>query len=398
MFSILLIALYYIDLDSLASALGYSWLRSQTSGKTIAYISTPREDFVLRAENLYALGLVGIGSPFEELYCSGDPMPSQVSQFALVDHNVLNSRYASPTTRVVAVIDHHEDEGQYKDTADPRIIEPAGSCSSLVARLLQFSHLHLPIPPELSTLLLSAILIDTKGLKVGGKALDVDREAAAFLLPLSHLAGEEVSASSNITYLSSIQSLSATLEKNKSDVSHLSTRDLLRRDYKEYTFTMPASDPATRSSKIIKAGLATVPLRLSRFFASSKSPVEEIQDWISERDLSILGVLATFRSKKDKGRREQLWITKAADEDIQNKLWQGLESNEELRLKRLSFAKFTSVDNADNADDSEDDDVEEVPINEAAFGELYIAKAFKQCNAGATRKQTAPILRRILEA
>ena len=322
-------------------------------------------------------------------------MPSQVSQFALVDHNVLNSRYASPTARVVAVIDHHEDEGQYKDTADPRIVEPAGSCSSLVARLFQSSHF--PMPPELSTLLLSAILIDTKGLKAGGKALDVDREAAAFLLPLSHLAGQEVSVSSDITHLSSIQSLSATLEEKKSDVSHLSTRDLLRRDYKEYTFTMSASDPATRSSKIIKAGLATVPLRLSRFFTSSKSPMEEIQDWLSERDLSVLGVLTTFRNKKDKGRREQLWITKAADEDIQEKLWQGLESNEELRLKSLSFAKFTSVDNADTTDDSEDDDVEEGRTNEAAFGGLYIAKAFKQLNAGATRKQTAPILRRILE-
>ncbi|KAG2134148.1 uncharacterized protein EDB93DRAFT_848392 [Suillus bovinus] len=48
------------DLDSLASALGYAWLRSNTSGKAIAYITTPREDFVLRTENLHALGLAGI--------------------------------------------------------------------------------------------------------------------------------------------------------------------------------------------------------------------------------------------------------------------------------------------------------------------------------------------------
>jgi exopolyphosphatase len=59
-------------------------------------------------------GLAGINNPFEELYCSDDsiiPMPSQVSQFALVDHNVLRITYASTTASVVAVIDHHKDEG-----------------------------------------------------------------------------------------------------------------------------------------------------------------------------------------------------------------------------------------------------------------------------------------------
>jgi hypothetical protein len=75
------------------------------------------------------------------------------------------------------------------------------------------------IPPELSTLLLSAILIDTKGLKAGGKAVDVDREAAAYLIPLSHLARyEDVSALSDnqpITQHSSAQSLSATLGRKE---------------------------------------------------------------------------------------------------------------------------------------------------------------------------------------
>lgn len=386
LFSLCLTALRHVDLDSVASALGYAWVHSHTSGKAIAYITTPREDFVLRAENLHALGLAGITQPFEVLYCSGDPMPSQVSQFALVDHNVLNTRYASPTTRVVAVIDHHEDEGRYMHTADPRIIEPAGSCASLVARLSQSSHL--AMPQELSTLLLSAILIDTKGLKAGGKALDVDREAAAFLLPLSHLTcGEECSTLPEITHLSSVQSLSVALEEKKSDVSHLSTRDLLRRDYKEYAFRLPASD------HVITAGLATVPLRLSNFFTSSKSPVKEIRDWIVERDISVLGVLTTFRSKKGKGKREQLWIIKAGDEGIAEKLWRGLESNEELAMKRLAFAKLGSVDNTD----TEDSEEQEVITDEAVFGKSYIARAYKQGNASATRKQTAPILRRILE-
>ncbi|KAG1731344.1 uncharacterized protein EDB91DRAFT_1154603 [Suillus paluster] len=380
------------DLDTVASALGYAWLRSHTSGKTIAYLSTPREDFFLRGENIHALGLAEIKQPYEELYCSGDPMPSQVSKFALVDHNVLHPNYASPTARVVAVIDHHEDEGQYKDTADPRIIELVGSCSSLVARLYESSP-NLDIPPEVATLLLSANLVDTQGLKAGGKAVDVDREAATFLIPRSLVMGvSAVSTDQPITQSPSIQALSATLIEEKLAVSHFSTRDLLRRDYKEYLFKAPASDDATQSSKTINAGLATVPLRLSAFFASSKNPIKEIQDWLVERDLSILGVLTSYRNKKDKGRREQLWIIKAG-EGIEAKLWPGLKSSKELGLKRLDFSKF--VGNAD-AEESEDEDAEDVTSDETQFEELYSARAYKQ-NAKASRKQIAPVLKRIME-
>ncbi|KAJ8579458.1 DHH phosphoesterase [Rhizopogon salebrosus TDB-379] len=194
-------------------------------------------------------------------------MPLQAPQLALVDHNVLDPRYASLPVTVAAIIDHHADEEKYL-TAKPRIIETeAGSCASLVARI--FASLNLGMPGGLATLLLSAILIDTKGLK-GGKTSDIDRESAAFLLPLSPLTeGEEITPPSDVEHLPSVQSLFANLDKKKSDVSDLSTRDLLRRDYKEYAFNVPSSDLETQSSQTITAGLATVPLLL-RFFCSIK--------------------------------------------------------------------------------------------------------------------------------
>ncbi|KIK41289.1 hypothetical protein CY34DRAFT_806244 [Suillus luteus UH-Slu-Lm8-n1] len=360
-----------IDLDSLASALGYAWLRSTTRGKAITYTATLEEDFALRAENLYALGLAGINIPFEELYCSDDPiisMPSQVSQFALVDHNIFRITYASTTASVVA------------DTVNPRIVEPAGSCSSLVARSYQ-SFSNLSIPPELSTLLLSANLIDTNGLKTGGKALDVDREAAAFLIPQSLLAHNE-------------ESLSATLGEKKLSVSRLSTQDLLRRDYKKYVFSMPVSEDATQSSNVIRVGLATVPPRLSAFFASSSYPTKEIQDWFAERDLSVLGILTTFRNQKGKARRERFWIVKA-DKGIAEKVWQGLESSEVLELKRFDLSKVAGSVNA--GEESEGEDAEEATSDEAQFGESYVARTHKQGNTSAMRKQTAPILRKLMD-
>ncbi|KAG1764716.1 hypothetical protein EDD22DRAFT_978970 [Suillus occidentalis] len=281
------------DLDSLASALEYAWLRSNTSGKATTYTTTLKEDFALRAENLYALGLAGINNPCEELYCSDDPiipMPSQPS--------------------VVA------------DMANPRIVEPAGSCSSLVARsYLSFSNLS--IPPELSTLLLSAILIDTRCLKMGGKALN---------------------------------SLFVTLGEKKLSVSHSSTRDLLRRDYKEMRRNLP---------NVIKVGLATVPLRLSAFFASS--------NWFAERDLSVIGIFTTFRNQKGKGRRERFWIVNA-DKGITEKVCQGLESGEESEVKMMKKSR----------------------VMKRGLGS-HVARTYKQGNTSATRKQTAPILQRLME-
>ncbi|KAG0692393.1 hypothetical protein DFH29DRAFT_882526 [Suillus ampliporus] len=146
-------------------------------------------------------------------------------------------------------------------------------------------------------------------------------------------------------------SLSATLREEKLAVSHLSPRDLLRGDYKEYSFTAPASDDATQSSN-------------------------DIEDWLAERDLSVLSVLTTFRNKNDKGRREQLWVIKAPDEAVAAKLWPGLKSSEELGLERFAFSKFIG-NTGDTAEESEDDDAEEVTTDEA-FGESCIARAYKQ--------------------
>ncbi|KAG0698122.1 hypothetical protein DFH29DRAFT_1071286 [Suillus ampliporus] len=173
-------------------------------------------------------------------------------------------------------------------------------------------------------------------------------------------------------------SLSATLREEKLAVSHLSTRDSLRRDYNEYSFRAPASDDATQYSNVIQAENST----------------KEIEDWLAERDLSVLGVLTTFRNKNDKGRREQLWVIKAADEAVAAKLWSGLESSEELGLERFSFSKF--IGNTDTAEESEVDDAKEVATDEA-FGESCIARAYKQGVKSASRKQIAPILRRVME-
>ena len=95
----------------------------------VALTQTPRAELHLRAENLHALALAQL-DPDTDILCIDDvlissaeaPFPS--SSFALVDHNRLHTRFsrANPSARVVAVVDHHADEGLYRDSADPRLI------------------------------------------------------------------------------------------------------------------------------------------------------------------------------------------------------------------------------------------------------------------------------------
>lgn len=406
------------DLDSLASSIGFAWLLSHiptTDTKSIALITTPREDFVLRAENIHALQLVGIKEDFKEILCPEDlPKPNLCTNFALVDHNSLHPTYALPGALVTAIIDHHEDEGKYFDTASPRIIEPAGSCASLVTRAIML-YPTLQIPPELAALLLSAIVIDTHGLRKGGKAVGVDYEASGWLLPRANAPPSEGFLEQTVETLQHvaahpwIQSLSDTLSAKKVTLSHLNTRDLLRRDYKEYNFNLSSSICGNNPCSI-KAGLATVPLPLSSFFSPSPtSAVVATQGWIKERGLSVLGVLTTYKSTHGKSKRELMWVV---DENVcgprlPRALFDGFEVNEVLRAKRASFKRYgfdshLERDGKEVERGSIDEEVESVD-ERAAEGEAspfsvgLIARVYKQRNSAATRKQVAPILKRVLE-
>ncbi|KAK0486051.1 exopolyphosphatase [Armillaria novae-zelandiae] len=245
------------DLDSIASSIGFAWLSSQSS-TTVPYIQIDKEDLALRAENLYALQLAGIDNPQEQLLlpnnlASYTPFPS--TRFGLVDHNRLGSPFVSDAVRIEAVIDHHEDEQFYADTADPRVVTPAGSCSSLP----------------------------------GGKAVQADRDAVLHLLPSARLELPPSFSSANTDGLHdipSIISLSTMLATKKADVSHLSPRDLLRRDYKEYTFTLH-----WHPDKPI------LPLQLKDWGTES-------QAYMQSRELHVLGVLTTFKKAKKSGKEK----------------------------------------------------------------------------------------------
>lgn len=388
------------DLDSLASAIAYAWYLSEILLlPSAALAQTPRDDLHLRAENAHALSLAGVG--VEDLLCVDEAHPTPTTSpfpsttFALVDHNRLGTRFSenNPTARVIAIIDHHVDEGLHTD-ADPRIVTPGvGSCSSLVAEFLQ-KNCSGRVPQELATLLLSSIIIDTGGMVPGGKAVEVDQRAAAFLASNCTLAAADVSALNaappSLHGSSAIQELNATLQTKKNSVAHLGARDLLRRDYKEYALT-----PAFAPGHELLIGLASVPLSLSSIVSRDSTQfVADAKEWMGERGLNALGVLTSFRDErkpgkggKGKHRREQLWVVHARDDmesELAQILFDGLEGSEELRMKPRKWKKVG---------------VEPAVWEKVGgpFGEGWRVAAWKQKNADATRKTTAPIVKVIVE-
>jgi exopolyphosphatase len=400
------------DLDSIASSIAFAWIQSEVHKKpTMPLIQIQRDDFGLREENLYALNLAGVDNPREQLLSLSDleaikPFPSR--RFALVDHNHISTSFTidNPAAQVVAVIDHHDDQGLYKDTANPRTISPAGSCSSHIASLCPSE-----VPAEIATLLLCAILIDTDGLKPGGKALQVDYDAAGFLaskstfapsLPpklLNSLLDDPKSKTDAVYEAPAIKDLAGILSAKKSDLAHLSGWDLLRRDYKEseYILSWAPNQPS------IKGGLSTVPVGLEKWGMDGKLE-EAAAAWMKDRGLTVFGALTSFRdgstpgkSGRGKHRREMAWFIREDIEEMTNgqsggngevhkrlnyddlaaRLWKGLEDNAEIKVKKH---KKISLEKG------------------GKLPQGMRVRVYDQRNADVTRKGIAPLLKNILES
>jgi exopolyphosphatase len=256
----------------------------------------------------------------------------------------------------------------------------------------------------LATLLFTAILIDTDGLKPGGKAIDIDRSSALFLAtrttfsnaipPLSALSPIDRPNPNALYDCQTVKELTNTLSTKKSDVSHLGALDLLRRDYKEATYTLTWAP----GKPTIKAGLSTVPLRLKAWGSDGRLEADAVT-WMQRRGITILGVLSSFKDTKGnkftktgkgKHKREMAWIILEETElshissstggltvsVLADRLWAGLEANDEIKVQK--YKKF---------------DLQ----NAGRLPPTSKARVYKQGNANASRKAIAPILKNILE-
>ncbi|SGY23088.1 BQ5605_C019g08894 [Microbotryum silenes-dioicae] len=389
------------DLDSLVSSIAFAYfLHIITPPKSLSVplIMTARSDLYLRPENQFALEQANV--PAEALLCIDDiPDPAALAargaNFALDDHNVLlpvfRSESKTPSTSgkpswdtsVTAIIDHHADEGKHT-SAEPRLIEPVGSCTSLV--LSYFSPLLPPeyavsVPTPLADLLLSTIAIDTslKPSTNGGKATPKDLAAVQFLLPLSSFRSGSAAPSAVMgPSMTALIARHQVLMKKKIDISSMSGRDLLRRDYKEY------------QESGWKYGLSTVPLGLKAWLEKDKALgrqgwqgiEQDLLGWMKERNLSFAGILTSFseineenpEGKAVHAREIVLYVggEGAKVERLREVLFTGLQEDQVLKVEKW---KGGAVDGLKD---------------ERGW------RVWSQGNARATRKQVAPVIKGLL--
>jgi exopolyphosphatase len=349
------------DLDSIASAIGYAFLSSDS--KIVPLIQSQRDSLHLRPENMDAFQVASLDPSF--LLTSSDlppPPAPQPSRFALVDHNRLLPSFNG---EVVGIIDHHEDESLHT-TANPRIIEPVGSCASLVT--LQFRSILESGSTEqfkdIASLLISAILIDTGALKPKGKAVEEDYQAAQLLMPLTGMATDAESISGDGSHIPApLQLYFEALSLAKGRVGHLSTRDLLRRDYKEYDYSTGT-----------RCGLATVPIKLETWHERDADEFwEGVDAWMEERKLHVLGMLTTYKSaKKGKGRRQSVWVVRGLGEE----------------LDRLADGLFKGIEKSE---------LQVEDIGKLKGQKKRRVRAYQHKNTKPTRKAVAPLVQKIIE-
>jgi exopolyphosphatase len=259
------------DLDSIVSAIVYAWFLFVSSFSSssscssssppplpviVPLVQIPRGELALRSEVVWLFSThlqIDVSSVWflEELgflsqllsSSSSSSSPSLSSSspslnLVLVDHNRLSKGMVSifGEGSVTEILDHHVDEKLYQETVkeDRRRITVVGSCATLVGEKI-IQHLstsaekadlqawtgEIQQAQDWKTMLLSAILIDTSNF-----APETERATPTDVRVAKSLQGTEET---------DLLPLYQSLRTYKYDITHLSTADLLRRDYKQWT-------------------------------------------------------------------------------------------------------------------------------------------------------------------
>lgn len=226
------------------------------------------------------------------------------------------------TSSVTMVIDHHHETPEsvaHKPGVSTQI-EMTGSCASLVAKIvLEDTHYTIEQPTAIS--LLSAILLDTADLKAAKRVTSVDEYAVEELskfMPSSFNRDDHFSK----------------LFKARFDVSALSVKHALQRDYKECVIGP------------YKIGFSTVPALLSKFLLRSGCNTDFV-DFYSTHNLNaliVLGVHISDSSCNNMQRQIAVFQPEGSNSEFSESIVNVLEESSELQCERSDpFPEFYGV-------------------------------------------------------
>ena len=370
------------DMDSVVSALSLAFFKAQQapSEPVVPIINITREEFKLRKDISLLLGTYSIGQDllffiedFERL-----SEKSEKVHLTLVDHcNIQGDifhKYADENKlQIDTIIDHHEDENVAKD-ADPRIITKSGSCSSLVFNYFYTNLKDKTIfeTSDVCGLLLGPLLIDTSNMTQKVEMEDsVAFSRYIMLLQDSHISTNMTQltrAASDVSTESLMLTYYDTLKTAKKDLSCLSFFDILRKDYKQFTFNG------------LRVGFSSLgKLYLWIFNKFSGNDIEEaLLRTINYHKLDMLVITTSYTKKtNNEYTREfsyyfKLDAPRAGDlKEIGTLAHQALSLNDKIYDYESFAKKLLSVSN------------------------LFL---FNQGNVQASRKQVVPIVKDILES
>lgn len=299
------------DLDTIVSAVGVAVARSAQSARddlpkvVVPVVPFRRVEFRLRQDACLVFRHCGIefdaeGAPSSLLFID-EVTPAALARWAamaeggeaakpfdvvLTDHNrVTTDVSARFGERIVAIVDHHSDEGAHAESCPmgsrDRVVDiAAGSAASLAAELClsvdggpESVASQAAVSPTLAALLLSAIAVDTRGFapdqrKFSGRDVraaslllqvlgTVDAHGAGQALPTAAAAADVVldmadrlratslPATAAADGAASVKALAKRLLDARYEVQHLRAADLLALDYKE-ACVGPAEGPRYR--------------------------------------------------------------------------------------------------------------------------------------------------------
>ncbi|PVU87659.1 hypothetical protein BB559_005946 [Furculomyces boomerangus] len=307
----------------------------------------------------------------------------------LVDHNILNKKHDFLNPFIKGIVDHHFDEKMHAD-ANIRVVEPVGSCTSLITLLLQkrlkeinTTDYQNAIPRNLCMALLAPILMDTSNLKANGKAKSADIEAANWLISLlSKYEDAEFKSEHFITNTKkkeileedtlkiSPEELYHNLSKLKSDISQYSFLDILNKDYKQL-------DVKDASGNNVVLGISSIPERLQKLltFHDVDGIKTGVDSFISELKLDLFvmmthGTIVSPNSEKTFGREFTISFGPKITTHTREEILEKVKSSPEL-------------------------DLENFPQNNGNTTNSEITY-FKQNCIASSRKQVSPILTSII--
>ena len=313
------------DMDSIACALAHAYMLSQTLHTDDAFslplLQCSRSDLRLRQEVVWLFKELDI-DPDTLLYYDdfSAEILSSVNELSitLVDHNSPKGLLERFKPNIIEVIDHHEQTESILTSGSRITIESVGSCSTLVAERILSNNAGV-MDEKLATLLLASILLDTGDLKLHGQVTSKDNAVAEQLL-------QRVASK-----IDRVQFYSELFQR-RFDISHLTTSEILRKDFK-----------IACVNGAFSFGFCTVTTLLSDFLRRSDI-FQDLSYFYNMHNLDALLLLGIYISDCDSTKKQrQIAIFRPSSESttlpvphLLESLASALEDDPDLKCDRIN--------------------------------------------------------------